>query len=202
MPDRRAASLLWIGSALALMLVFGGCTKGGQFDPTDLLSSDVLSGKKKLAGDREPLFPNGVPGAETGVPADLMKGYQPPPEQAADNAPAAQAPNTQAKPAATPTAAKPKPKPKPAVARAPSTPSRPGAPPPSSPHDPIWDRTPVPTASQAPPPAWPNQAPQSQAQTNWPAPPPSGQGQMTAQPAQPNWPNPSAQGSGQGTYSR
>jgi hypothetical protein len=210
MPTRRISSLVWIGSALALGLVLGACTPGGQFDPTEVLSSDVFTTKKKLAGDREPLFPNGVPGAETGMPPDLVKGYQPPPEQqqAADNAEAVPAPNR----AATPAAAKPKPKPKPkpAIARAPS--SSPAAA--STGHDPAWDRAPTPSAAQAAQPAWPNSPQSAPAQTNWPAPgqptaqpaqpawpaspPAAGQGQQTAQPAQPNWPNPSAPG----TYSR
>jgi len=30
-----------------------------------MLSSDVFGTKKKIPGDREPLFPAGVPGAET-----------------------------------------------------------------------------------------------------------------------------------------
>ncbi|MGO9702356.1 MAG: hypothetical protein ACLPX7_24195 [Xanthobacteraceae bacterium] len=209
MPARRISSLVWIGSALALGLVLGACTPGGQFDPTEVLSSDVFTTKKKLAGEREPLFPNGVPGAETGMPPDLVKGYQPPPEQqAADTAEAVPAPTR----AATPAAAKPKPKPKPkpAIARAPS--SSPAAA--ANGHDPAWDRAPTPSAAQAAQPAWPNSQQTAPAQTNWPAPgqptaqpappawpaapPPAGQGQQTAQPAQPNWPNPSAPG----TYSR
>jgi len=44
--------------------------------------------KTKLKGDRQPVFPTGVPGTSSGVPQDLVKGYQPPPDQAADaNAP-------------------------------------------------------------------------------------------------------------------
>jgi len=201
MPARRASSLVWIGSAFALGLVLGACTPGGQFDPTEAISSDLFSTKKKLAGDREPLFPNGVPGTETGVPPDLVKGYQPPPEQAAENADAAPAP------APVPAAVKPKPKPKPkpTLARAPAPQ------PPAPSHDPAWDRAPSPSARPAGAPAWPSSPQAAPAQTNWPAPgqqaaqpgvwpapPAPGQGQQTAQPAQPAWPNPSAPG----TYSR
>ena len=116
MSTRKPSSLVWIGSALASGLMLGACTPGGQFDPTEVLSSDMFSTKKKLSGEREPLFPNGVPGAETGVPPDLVKGYQPPPEQqAVDNAaPAPPAPKAVA--VAGPAKPKPKPKPKPAVA--------------------------------------------------------------------------------------
>ena len=35
---------------------------------------DFLDTKKKLPGDRKPVFPEGVPGLEQGVPKDLYKG--------------------------------------------------------------------------------------------------------------------------------
>src|SRR6202167_4348794 len=114
MERRRFSKFAWAAAACALGIVLGSCTPGGQFDPTEMLSNDIFNTKKKIQGDREPLFPNGVPGAETGVPPDLMKGYQAPPEQAA----AVEPPNAAAKPV--PAAAekpRPKPKPKPAVAR-------------------------------------------------------------------------------------
>ena len=69
--------------------LLGACTKGGQFDPTTLLDNDMFDSKKPLKGEREPVFPNGVPGVQSGIPPDLYKGYQPPPEQAADNGNAA-----------------------------------------------------------------------------------------------------------------
>jgi hypothetical protein len=164
--------------ALGVLLVLGACTPGGQFDPTEVLSTDIFETKKKLQGDREPVFPAGVPGAETGVPPDLVKGYQPPPE------PAAVANADAGKPAATPAATaavKPKPKPKPKVARAPAQ----GSPAPASPaHDPVWDQK----GAAPPPPAqspWPA-TPSQPAQTAWPT-PPSG---PPASAAQTNWPNP------------
>jgi hypothetical protein len=183
MPTPRLASLIKAGSALALLvLVLAGCTPGGQFDPTEVVSGDMFNTKKKLQGDREPVFPNGVPGAETGVPPDLVKGYQPPPE-----APAEAAAN-EPKPAATAAAKpRPKPKPKPQVARAPSSPRQPG-------HDPAWDQAgAAPSAAAKQPqsaqPPWPSPAPPPQAaQTNWPA--PNGQPQQPAASAQTNWPNP------------
>jgi hypothetical protein len=169
-------SLVRIGSALALLVALGACTAGGQFDPTEVVSGDMFNTKKKLAGDREPLFPQGVPGAETGVPPDLVKGYQPAPEPvAADAADAA------AKTAAAAEKSKPKAKPKPTVARA-----APQA------QDPVWDRK---APAAAPPPAgqpaqsaWPASPP---AQTNWPA-PPGGQSSQAAPSAQSNWPAPPA----------
>ena len=35
---------------------------------------DFLDTKKKLPGERKPVFPEGVPGLEQGVPKDLYKG--------------------------------------------------------------------------------------------------------------------------------
>ena len=43
-----------------------------NFDPSDLL--DFLDTKKKLPGERKPVFPEGVPGLEQGVPKELYKG--------------------------------------------------------------------------------------------------------------------------------
>ncbi len=85
-------ALLRSAAALALVLVLAGCTPGGQFDPTTMFNTDVFDTKTKLKGQREPLFPNGVPGATTGVPADLVKGYQPPPDQSDADADAQGAP--------------------------------------------------------------------------------------------------------------
>jgi hypothetical protein len=174
MPRGPSSSLFRVGSALALLFVLGACTAGGQFDPTEVVSTDLFNTKKKLNGDREPLFPQGVPGAETGVPPDLVKGYQPPPEPVAPEAGDAAAKSAAA-------AEKPKPKPKPKVARAPAPQAR----------DPVWNQK---APASAPPPAgqaaqspWP--APPSQAgQGNWPAPP--GAQSQAAPAAQTNWPAP------------
>jgi len=155
------------GSALALVLVLGACTAGGQFDPTELVSSDIFNTKKKISGEREPVFPQGVPGAETGVPPDLVKGYQPPPEAPAlsDNGPEATA-----KAAAAAEKPKPKPKLRPKVAKAP----------PQQGHDPVWDQKGAAPPTQS---AWPARS-AAPAQAGWPAPPPTGQA------AQTNWPAP------------
>src|SRR6266436_812491 len=63
-------------AACVLMAFSGalaGCgSMGGGFDPTDLL--DFLDTKKKLPGERKPVFPDGVPGLEQGVPKELYKG--------------------------------------------------------------------------------------------------------------------------------
>ena len=60
---------------IALSGALAGCGGGsalGNFDPSDLL--DFLDTKKKLPGDRKPVFPEGVPGLEQGVPKKLYKG--------------------------------------------------------------------------------------------------------------------------------
>ncbi|SFL62392.1 hypothetical protein SAMN03159423_2908 [Bradyrhizobium sp. NFR13] len=81
-----AAVLVALSSALS------GCGSMTGWDPSDLL--DFLDTKKKLPGDRKPVFPDGVPGLEQGVPRDLYKGnveqqqQTPPPPVAAAPPPA------------------------------------------------------------------------------------------------------------------
>jgi outer membrane biosynthesis protein TonB len=178
MSGGRRSYFVYAVSALALALVMAGCTKGGQFDPTEMFNTDMFDTKKKLKGERVPVFPEGVPGATSGVPPDLVKGYQPPPEPAEADA-ALPGPTP---PAETAEAAKPKPKPKPkpklAVQKPPAASSTrinvgPG------------------NAGQSDGSVWPappqNNAPQ-QAQSSqpaWPAPP-----AQSSQSAQPIWPNP------------
>src|SRR3954467_10781820 len=70
---RRARRLIAGSVLIALTGVLGGCSSGlSNFDPSDLL--DFLDTKKKLPGDRKPVFPDGVPGLEQGVPKELYKG--------------------------------------------------------------------------------------------------------------------------------
>jgi hypothetical protein len=70
---RRTQRLIAACVLIAFSGALGGCSSGG-FDPTDLL--DFLDTKKKLPGERKPVFPEGVPGLEQGVPKDLYKGAQ------------------------------------------------------------------------------------------------------------------------------
>ena len=65
--------------ALALGLTLAGCE---NFDPTDMLDLDIFNTKKKLPGERQPVFPQGTPGVPQGVPPELVKGYQPAAEPA------------------------------------------------------------------------------------------------------------------------
>ena len=99
-------------AAVVAGLVLAGCT---SFDPLDKLQElDIMgSSKTPLPGQRQPVFPQGVPGVPQGVPPDMVKGYQPPPE--------APPPVVEAKPA------RPKPK---KTAAAPAAPRRAPPPPP------------------------------------------------------------------------
>jgi hypothetical protein len=192
MAKRARSYFFRAASAVALALLIAGCTKNGQFDPTELFSSDVFDSKKKLKGERAPVFPEGVPGATTGVPEDLVKGYQAPPEQ-----PDADAAVPGPTPPATAEAAKPKPKPKPKVA-AQRPPASPGATAPAA----------GPTRITVGPAQKPTTVQPDASQTAWPAPPPTGSPQQaqssqsvwpappqTSQPSQSIWPNPPSAGS-------
>jgi outer membrane biosynthesis protein TonB len=182
MRTRRHGSLLRFGSLVAFVLALGACTKGGQFDPTTLLDNDMFDSKKPLKGEREPVFPGGVPGVQSGIPQDLYKGYQPPPEQAAEVAPP---------PPPAPEPAKPKPKPKPKVATT--------APPTPRPEITVGLGKPNPPQQQQPAQGgqspWPDPSPPRSAQgaqSPWPAPPSNGQAQQTGQSSQSIWPDPPA----------
>src|SRR6516225_4621662 len=65
-------------AASVLMTLSGavaGCSGSvSSWDPMDML--DFLDTKKKLPGERKPVFPDGVPGLEQGVPKSLYKGAQ------------------------------------------------------------------------------------------------------------------------------
>ena len=165
------------------------------------LNSDMFDSKTKLKGQREPLFPNGVPGTTTGVPADLVKGYQPPPDQADADADAQGAPA----PAAAPKPEeKPKPKPNVAVGRPRARAAKVEKPPASQP-------TRIDVGSKGAPPqqpsdaAWPNSPPgaaQQSGQFAWPASPSAGPAaptQQAAPPSQSVWPAPPSTAPSQST---
>src|SRR5438552_19169565 len=69
---RRPQRLIAATIVIALSSALAGCGSASSFDPSDLL--DFLDTKKKLPGERKPVFPEGVPGLEQGVPKDLYKG--------------------------------------------------------------------------------------------------------------------------------
>src|SRR5437764_14627758 len=98
---RGPKNLIALAVVAALSGALAGCGGGGManFDPSDML--DFLDTKKKLPGDRKPVFPEGVPGLEQGVPREMYKGAQ---QQPDPNAPAvaglpAEPPPEPAKPA-------------------------------------------------------------------------------------------------------
>jgi len=123
--------------ALLLGLSVAGCE---DFDPTAIFDSDIFNSKKKLPGERQPVFPEGTPGVSQGVPPELVKGYQPPPE-----------PATAPKQAATEPEPKAKPKPKPKVVAKPAEQSTASA------------VTAPPTQGASQPPQWPDQSQTQQA---------------------------------------
>src|SRR4029453_16950539 len=126
----RLARIVLVTSAL--MLPLGGCASiGDALDPTEWFAGDFFNTKKKLPGHRKPVFPQGVPGVAQGIPQELVKGNQPPPQESgfAGSEPQSvgstpQQPQQKQKTAPKPDEyqpaprekAKPKPKPKPATA--------------------------------------------------------------------------------------
>ena len=94
------ASVLSAGTLLASC----GTFDPSSFDPTAIFDMEIFNTKKKLPGERKPVFPEGTPGVSQGVPQELVKGYQEPGAEAKE----AQA----AAPKPPPAEAKPKPKPK------------------------------------------------------------------------------------------
>src|SRR3984893_14997754 len=88
-----AASVL-----VALSGAVAGCSSSfSSWDPSDML--DWIDTKKKLPGDRKPVFPEGVPGLEQGVPKQLYKGAR---QEQIDQQNAAAAAATAAPPAEEP----------------------------------------------------------------------------------------------------
>ena len=149
------------------------------------------TGKKPLTGERKPVFPEGVPGVQQGVPPELVKGNEPPPEVVEAT--------PQPKPAAKKPASRRVARPAPAAAPARKTRRPARAPAAAAPQDTAWpDPAPAPRGTPAqtapaqtapaqaarPAPAAPAPAAQSQSQsfprnpepmpTVWPDPPKTG----------------------------
>jgi hypothetical protein len=161
---RRTQRILFLATFVAIMPVLAGCA---DFD-VDKLDVFGLMEKKKLAGDRQPVFPEGVPGVTQGVPPQYIKGNQP----AAD---AAVVPPPEAAP---PPAEKPKPKPKRKVAAKPKPVNAAPVQPVSQQPQAQPQAQPQQAQSQQanPQQGWPQSAPpqQSGGTAAWPAPPPAG----------------------------
>jgi hypothetical protein len=184
---RRAQRLIAAAVVIALSGVLAGCSSGlSNFDPSDLL--DFLDTKKKLPGERKPVFPDGVPGLEQGVPKELYKGSRqeqidqqnaaaataaaaPPPEPAPKAKRSAKGkgkPPAGTEPAAAPAAAADPdavPEEEGAAAAAPAAPK---------PKKIVRKRTTAPPADQAAQPAGQAAAPAQQSAAPFPAPMPSG----------------------------
>jgi hypothetical protein len=168
---RRPQRLIATAVLIALSGALAGCGSTGNFDPSDLL--DFLDTKKKLPGERKPVFPEGVPGLEQGVPKDLYKGSRQqvddPNAQAAAAPPPAEEPKSKrgakskGKQAAAPAAA-----PADADAAPDEEGSTAAAPPAPKPAKVVRKRTTAPPPDQS---AAPAQSPQ---QSAFPAPMPSG----------------------------
>ncbi len=146
--------------ALSLALSLAACD---SFDPTEMFDSELFNTKKKLPGERQPVFPEGTPGVPQGVPPELVKGHQTSePDPATTQA---IAPPAEEKP-------KPKAKPKPKVVTKPPEQSGPTA---------VTVRPPVQQASPAAPPAqqpvtagaWPSSQASPGSGVAWPEPPPA-----------------------------
>ena len=167
---RRPQRLIAATVLMALSGALAGCGSMGNFDPSDLL--DFLDTKKKLPGERKPVFPDGVPGLEQGVPKDLYRGAR---QQDDPNAQAAVAPPPVEEPKSK-RGAKAKGKQAAAPAAAPADPdaapeeegSTAAAPPAPKPAKITRKRTTAPPPDQSAAPA------QSSQQSAFPAPMPSG----------------------------
>src|SRR3984957_15771132 len=82
---RRLQRLIAASVLVALSGAITGCSSSvNSFDPMDWL--DWIDTKKKVQGDRKPVFPEGVPGVEQGVPKSLYKGAQQEPDPNAQEA--------------------------------------------------------------------------------------------------------------------
>jgi outer membrane biosynthesis protein TonB len=157
--QRRLAILTGL---LLLAPVLVGCADV-DFDKLDIFG---ITEKKKLAGERKPVFPEGVPGVTQGIPPEYIKGNQPSPQDVSilpPEPPKAVAAAPEPKPKRKPKpkiAAKPKP-PQVTVTRAPQNAAPAPAAVSAQPSQP-------PAATSAP---WPGQN-QSSNSAPWPAAPP------------------------------
>ena len=153
---RRMQRIVLLAALTATMPVLAGCS---SLDP-DQWDFFGLNEKKKLPGDRKPLFPQGVPGVSQGIPPEYVKGNQP--VEGADT-PLTALPTEPAKAAAAePEQPKPKPKRKPKLAKQKLIPDN--GPQPAQAQQPgAWptpaQQQPAPQQSSSAP--WPNAAPAS-----------------------------------------
>ena len=153
---RRPTRLVLAAVVLAAGPVLSAC------DSLDSL--ELFDTKKKLAGERKEVFPDGVPGVTSGVPPELVKGYRE--QEGGTLDPAKAAAEAAAEPAARPK--KPKAEPKPAPQR---TASKPAPKPQAQPDPAAPTRVAAPEPAQQPPPPQVAPWPVAQPQAAWPASP-------------------------------
>jgi hypothetical protein len=137
--------------------------------------------KKPLPGERKPLFPEGIPGVQQGVPSELLAGSQA--ATTDDQAPAATAtiPDRRTPRPAAPAETAPRPQPKKVATPKPQlrTTTRPEAERSEPREDAVWP----PPPAQAATPAWPAAPPPAQpASSPWPS--------QTPPSPPPAWPTP------------
>jgi outer membrane biosynthesis protein TonB len=150
------ARIALTAAALSLGALLAGCD---TFDPTAIFDAEIFNTKKKLQGERKPVFPDGTPGVPQGVPQELVKGYQ-----ATEPEPPPPAPEPKAE-------AKPKPKPK-VVAKPKEQPAPAAAQPPQSQAQSQWpDAPPAQQSRPAAGGAWPSSPQPSGGGVAWPDPP-------------------------------
>lgn len=151
--------------AVAFGITLAGCE---GFDPTTIMDNDFFNTKKRLPGERKPVFPEGTPGVPQGVPRELIKGYQPT-EQAEEAQSTAQAPQAEPK---TESKAKPKPKPKVVAKPKEESTSNAGSVRPAQAQSQVQWPDPPPVQQQPPAAAWPNAvSPPGSSAVAWPDPP-------------------------------
>ena len=147
------ARIALTAAAVSLGVLLAGCD---TFDPTAIFDADIFNTKKKLQGERKPVFPDGTPGVPQGVPQELVKGYQ---ATEPEPPPVAPEPKAEAKPKPKPkVVAKPKEQPAPAAQPSQAQSQWPDPPPPQQSR---------PTAGGA----WPSSPQPSGGGVAWPDPP-------------------------------
>lgn len=172
----------------ALLIVFGlglsGCETSDMMDKMQETIGDFNpfgTKKQPLPGQRRAVFPEGVPGVQQGVPAEMMKGAQQIPDPNApavieappETAAAEEKPKPKAVRVARPRPAETREAPEPRPARAARRPAAPATQREQPAEEAAW---PAPAAANQPAPAaaWPSPTQQPAATTVWPDPPKAG----------------------------
>ncbi len=179
MPFRKSGAI----AAMCLAVALSGCETSDVIDKMQATVQDFNpfgTNKTPLKGQRQAVFPEGVPGVQQGIPPELMKGNQTIPDPHAPPDVALAAPEPEKTEEAEKPKAKPKPKRQAARARAEPRPARKPAPRPAAAEQTASEPAPATAAPQA---AWPA-PPAASAAPQWPAPP------TATQPAPTVWPDP------------